>query len=340
MLKMFAAIALSSTALAATPVEASTFIGLGDSITFGETDLRYIPSDGVRGYVDDFARTLEARTGDDIDVINLAIDGETSASFFAGFGRTPPVVGRNDLPLALQNTNYSGLTPLSQMQQFIDAVSSVNAAGGTVSTISLSLGFNELAALAALPTDAALAAIPGTLDAYRMTFDAVLSQITTTAPDADLFVLGYFNPFPGDDNASPNPASPIFSLAGPQLNALIEELAGKYGATFVNTAPIFAGREAELTFIDEVGNGDFTPPPYSPFDRGLAPIGNVHPTEEGYGLIAQALASAAPMSSAVPEPGTWMMMILGFGGIGLSMRRARRKEQTAASGTAEWPALV
>jgi len=27
---------------------------------------------------------------------------------------------------------------------------------------------------------------------------------------------------------------------------------------------------------------------------------------------------------AVPEPATWAMMILGFGGIGMAMRRARR----------------
>ena len=30
-----------------------------------------------------------------------------------------------------------------------------------------------------------------------------------------------------------------------------------------------------------------------------------------------------PIGSAVPEPGTWAMMLLGFGGIGLAMRRRR-----------------
>lgn len=30
-----------------------------------------------------------------------------------------------------------------------------------------------------------------------------------------------------------------------------------------------------------------------------------------------------PQGAAVPEPGTWMMMLLGFGGIGLALRRRR-----------------
>jgi hypothetical protein len=33
-------------------------------------------------------------------------------------------------------------------------------------------------------------------------------------------------------------------------------------------------------------------------------------------------------AGAVPEPGTWALMLLGFGGIGMAMRR-RRKERGA-----------
>ena len=67
---------------------------MGDSITFGETDRAYIPSYVDRGYVSGFADTLGARNGGARPtVINLAIDGETVASFFSGNGRTVPVVG-------------------------------------------------------------------------------------------------------------------------------------------------------------------------------------------------------------------------------------------------------
>ena len=322
MRNQFAAIAIAASVGLASPVSAATYIALGDSITFGETDLRYIPSDGVRGYVDDFATVLAARSSNPVNVINLAIDGETSSSFFTGFGRTPPVVGRGDLPLALQNTNYSGPTPMTQSEMFRQRAAEVKSAGDTISTISITLGFNELAALSALPPDAALAALGPTLDRYRDTYGAVLAQIREVAPAADLYLLNYYNPFPADDNATPNPATPIFAAGGPQLNAIIQDFAVRYNGIYVDTATPFVGREAELTFIDEVGNGDVTPPPYSQFDNGLAPIGNVHPTEEGYAVIARQLAAAGP--AAIPEPATWMMLLLGFGAVGAAVRRSKR----------------
>ncbi len=274
------------------------------------------------GYVNDFADVLAARNGGARPtVVNLAIDGETASSFFTGFGRTPPVVGRGDLALALQNTNYSGPIPLSQSATFLQRAGAVTASGDTIGTVSITLGFNELAALSLLPPEAGLAAIAPTLDRYRTNYGAVLAQIRSVAPTADLYLLNYFNPFPGDDNATLNPASPIFAAGGPQLNSIIRELAAQYNGIYVDTFTPFVGREKELTFIDEVGNGDRTPLPYSQFDMGLAPIGNVHPTEQGYAVIAQQLAAS---SGAVPEPATWATMMIGFGAIGGALRRRNK----------------
>ena len=318
-----AAIALLTSASLSGPALADTYFALGDSITFGETDLRYVPSNGDRGYVNDFADILAARSGGvRPDVVNLAIDGETSSSFFSGFGRTPPVVGRGDLPLALQNTNYSGAVPLSQSATFLQRAGAVTASGDTISTISITLGFNELAALTSLPPEVGLASIGSTLDQYRITYGAVLAQVRAAAPTADLYVLNYFNPFPGDDNAAVNPATAIFAAGGAQLNTIIKDLAAEYGGIYVDNFTSFVGREGELTFIDDVGAGDTTLPPYSATDRGLAPIGNVHPTEQGYAVIAQQLA-ASP--AAVPEPATWLMMLIGFGFVGGAMRYRRAK---------------
>lgn len=324
----FTACALLVFSALGAPAWASTYIALGDSITFGEADLRYIPSDGIRGYVDDFAGVLASRNGGLApNVINLAIDGETSSSFFSGVGRTPPVVGRGDLALALQNTNYSGLTPLTQSATFLQRAGAVTAAGDTIDTISITLGFNELAALTTLPTQAGLDAIAPTLERYRSDYSAVLAQIRSVAPTADLYVLNYFNPFPGDDNATPNPAAPIFAVGGPQLNMIIRGLAAEYNGIYVDTASAFLGREQELTYIDEVGNGDITPPPYSPFDQGLAPIGNVHPTEQGYSVIAGQVAAAA-----VPEPASWAMMIGGLSLIGGALRRRSAGSMATSQG--------
>ena len=40
---------------------------------------------------------------------------------------------------------------------------------------------------------AAIAQIPGTLSAYRTSYTAVLNEIRSLAPNANLYLLGYFN---------------------------------------------------------------------------------------------------------------------------------------------------
>ena len=228
--------ALASTVIAAclglagTAAAAPAYVALGDSITFGETDLIYRQSSGDRGYVSRFADTLADRNGGVRPaVVNLAIDGETASSFFSNAGRTPPVVGRGDAPLQSENSNYGGSTARSQSVAFADAVAAQRAAGNAVQTVTITLGFNEVAALANLPTEQALAAIPSTLAQYRANYGAVLDQVRGLAPGADVYLLNYFNPFPGDPTGA-NPATPIFAAGGAQLNATIRDLAAQYDA--------------------------------------------------------------------------------------------------------------
>ncbi len=54
-------------------------------------------------------------------------------------------------------------------------------------------------------------------------------------------------------------------------------------------------------------------------------VNSLNPFQSGF-----VTATSSPVAGAVPEPATWAMMLLGFGGIGFAMRR-RPKVHTAIS---------
>lgn len=322
-------VALSAAALLLTqPVHAApVYVALGDSITFGETDLNYVQSSGDRGYVSLFADTLAARNGGvRPTVVNLAIDGETASSFMTNAGRTPPVVGRGDAPLQLENLSYGNSTAVSQGTLFANTVAAQRAAGNTVSTVTVTLGFNELAALAPMQNTpaaeaAAIAQIPGTLAAYRANYTAVLNEIRSLAPNANLYLLGYYNPFPADPNS---PAAPVFNAGGTALNGVIQDLAAQFGAAYVNNAAPFVGHEAQYTYQAAQPAGSSVSGAFG----GLLPIGNVHPNSLGYSVIAADVAAAA-VPSNVPEPGSWPLLLLGVAAVGVTVRSRRAAPASA-----------
>jgi len=306
MKKLTIQMAAAAAVLLGSPAYASpVYVALGDSITFGETDLSYVQSYGDRGYVSQFADTLASRNGGiRPNVINLAIDGETASSFQTNAGRTPPVAGRGDAPLQLENLNYNS-TALSQSTVFANTVAAQTAAGNTIEAITITLGFNELAALAPAANtpaaeSAAIAAIPATLAAYRISYTAVLDQVRSLAPNAELVLLGYFNPFPADPAS---PGAPVFNAGGTQLNSVIQSLATQYGAIYVDNATSFIGHEAAYTYQAVLPAGSSVGGSYG----GTLPIGNVHPNAQGYSVITANVTAA----TAVPEPPAWSVLLVG-----------------------------
>lgn len=67
------------------------------------------------------------------------------------------------------------------------------------------------------------------------------------------------------------------------------------------------------------------------FDFGAAPGAFGSGPETGF--TAQPIVQFLGTPSAVPEPSTWLMLILGLAGIGASMRNARRRQNIAVSYT-------
>jgi len=309
----FAALVLVATMNPSQPAAAASVdIALGDSITFGETNLQYIPSFGDRGYVSLYADYLAGLNGGiRPNVINLAIDGETSGSFTSGVGRVPPVVGRTDAVLAAENLNYNPNALVPQNTLFLSTVASQQSAGNTIDTVSISLGFNDLIALASSPNTANQLLAP-TLATYRNNYSALLAEVRQSLPNAHLLLLNYYNPFPADPT---NPAAPIAAAGGPLLNNTIRDLAAEYGGFYVDTFTPFVGREAQLTFQDDMPAGATVLPPFG----GTLPLGNVHPNAVGYQVIAA-------QAKAVPEPSSWASS-LGVGValvLGSSWQRRRR----------------
>lgn len=50
----------------------------------------------------------------------------------------------------------------------------------------------------------------------------------------------------------------------------------------------------------------------------------------GYGGFSEVVALGSSAVSGVPEPSTWAMMLVGFGGVGFAMRRAKKADRKLA----------
>ncbi len=291
----------------------SVYIALGDSYTFGETDLQYVPSNGDRGYVGLYATSLAAQNGGiRPTVLNFAIDGETSTSFTTGAGRVPPVTGRTDAILAAENTNYNSNALVSQNTLFMAAVATQKALGNTISNITITLGGNDLFALTNqpgfTPGSAADPLLASALATYQANYSAILAEIRSLLPNTKISLLNLLNPFPADPT---NPAGALAAAAGPMINGIIQNLANQYGAQYVDVATPFVGHEAAYTYESSLPHGSTVGGAYP----GSLPLGDVHPNALGYSVIAAAV-------TAVPEPSS--LVLLGSGLASLSFVAARR----------------
>ncbi|MDB5349666.1 MAG: hypothetical protein JWN86_913 [Planctomycetota bacterium] len=283
------------------PAEAGsmTYIALGDSLAFGETDFTHNPSYGDRGYVAKYADSLASQNGGvRPNVVNLGVDGETTTSFFGG--------GQAAAPL---NLNYPSAST-SQNTLLTSKIASELAAGHTIGAVTISLGANDLFAVVGAPGFFALSpaqqqgAILASMSTIQNNYTALLTELHALVPNAAVTVVGDYNPYA----ALPAGASPLVGLAGPAiqlLNAVIAGQASAFGAKYVDLYTPFIKHEGEYTYI-------LAPPPGT----------NVHPNEFGYGVIANAI-------NPVPEPST--MALMGVLGLGIAGRAYRRKTAAVAA---------
>ena len=225
----------------ATPVPAGTpgdlVLVLGDSIAagIGASD----PSH--RGCAAILHGYLERLTDRPVELVNLAIPGETTATFLDG-------------------------------GQFDDAqrtLTDARGAGLRVSPIVVSLGANDLldVGVEVAEREAAIATVASNLGRI---FAALRSA---TADAADLLAVTYYDPTGSNPD---RPGSDAWWII--RLNATIAGAAAEVGGRAPDLLPLFRGREEELTWYPS----------------------DIHPTNEGHRVIAQALWAATGYDTVPP----------------------------------------
>ncbi|QEL20864.1 SGNH/GDSL hydrolase family protein [Limnoglobus roseus] len=296
----------------ASPASADhVYLALGDSSAYGETNRTLDPSNGDRGYVAPFADYLATQNGGvRPTVLNLAINGETSASFFAGTGR----VSSDGQGF---NTNYVGRPdPFPQYQELLSRNAGFVANGDQVTTVTVQFGANNLDGAASNPAFLLLtpqqqqAAIQGILAQFQADYVNILGTVRSLYPTADVYAIGYHNPYNGDLSL------PISALADPAVQGLNQVIAGvgaAFGAKYVDFYSAIHPNEASLTLIGTYATD---------------PVNYVHLNDQGYAAASQALiATATPDPVSVPAPPALVLGVVGF--VALAGRRVRVSRKTS-----------
>lgn len=271
---------------AATPAAASSehfnppkgsYLALGDSLAFGfqlgkflqeKATGTYDPATFNTGYVDDFAANL-ATVSPGVQTVNLSCPGESTVTFSGSC--VYHVVAGNAL-----HVSYSG-------SQEAFALAFLEAHRGQVSPVTITLGandFNPLLQSCGGPTNIACVAagVPAVLNQVEANMDQILGSIRAAAPDTEIIVMQYYNPF-----AVLSTDTSAFVLA---LNGVLAQAATSHGARLAdafapfNLAPNEPATLCALTLF-------------------CTPLNDVHASDAGYGVIAQQFWAASGYSRLV-----------------------------------------
>jgi lysophospholipase L1-like esterase len=214
------------------------YIALGDSVAAGIGSS--LPRS--RGNAAIVAGWLEQLSGSTVPLENLAVPGETAASFIDA----------------------------GQLQRFRDSAARIQATGVPIAAVSVSLGGNELLDL----NSTGLSDRQAGLDAFRTRYaEALVAIRDAIGDDTPLVVTTVYDPTGGDPTIQHSDSWWI-----EQFNSVIRQTAESQQALVADVAGRFSDRMAELT--------------HYPFD--------VHPTNAGHRVIAQAIWSALALDASPP----------------------------------------
>ena len=289
---LLSALALTATTLTATAAAPPRFsppkefsLALGDSIAFGQDETlvaqiqsgTYAPENFAKGFVDLFdARLATVSAG--IDTVNYSCPGETTATFIAGGCWLRSTFG----PLPLHDDYPLATSQLAVTLEFL------REHRGEVSPITLTLGSNDFLVPFLIVCGGQIDcltqnfSIPDIFAQARVNLDAILTALRRAAPDSEIIMLAYYNPFGLD----PGPLGLVSNEIVTGLNVVIAEVAAARGARVADAfTPINLGPQPETLCALTLA----------------CAFGDVHPTEAGHAVIADQFWAASGYERLVDE---------------------------------------
>jgi lysophospholipase L1-like esterase len=242
-----------------------SYLALGDSLAFGYSQAKFnslfpneIPAAYNTGYVDDFGKVLKL-FNPRLQVVNDGCPGETTDSFING-----PCQYQLVFPL---HHPYSGGPASSQLS---DALAYLSAHPGKVSPITLDIGANDalgvIKGVCNLEPLCIAGQAPALFAHVATNLGTILGQLRANAPNAQIIVLGLYNPF-GSTIAGADQLTA-------QLNGVMANVAAAAGARFADPLPLFnppgAREQPTICLLTNM----------------CTPLVDIHPTDLGYAVLA------------------------------------------------------
>jgi lysophospholipase L1-like esterase len=271
----------------------STYLALGDSLTYGYHQAQFAselkskrfvePTTFEEGYVNDFGAMLKL-ANPKLQIINLGCPGETTETLIKGSGAAGYCAGGptgTPFPYPFLHHPYTTGSQLSEALKIL-------AENHDVSPISLDIGSNDvlqfLAATCGFPKTytCSESQVAGEFGKIAGNVFSILSQLRAAAPNAQIVVIGNYNPYP---TILPPPGGDKTLAA---LNGALAGVTAKVpGASFTSVEPAFnpslitGGPETQdipaiCAFTAMCPGGTFNP---------ASPEADIHPTKLGYRVM-------------------------------------------------------
>jgi lysophospholipase L1-like esterase len=217
-----AALGTPHAAFAAEGGAPALLLGVGDSLMAGVG--ASLPDD--RGEFALVADLMRGRFGPNLRTVNVAVPGETSATFLAPKQPAPPA-----------NNDPTPVPIRAQMNRALDELGRLPASGQAV--VLLSLGGNDLQAVASRDS----AGREPALSTFRTNLTQIVTRLTEGGQTRSLLIQTIYDPFGGDPTATGSDAWWI-----ERFNGVIRDIAAANPTvTVVDLATPVRGKEQTLT---------------------------------------------------------------------------------------------